>query len=473
MSSVVNSTTPVCEYFVSVRVLLIKPAGSMCEECCCGASMDTVLPAQIVHATRMLRAEGFDATLNDLQVQPPAELAAHDVAVVWVSVFDTLFEDVQLVTEAKRVGLHTVVVLNDPTGLERRLMDRFSEIDALVRLHERERTLLSLLQALDTNGAFPDTLVGTMVRRGGTVTDQGERPPEGDSLSFLPDASPVLEQLPLESYDRMVILTGRGCPHNCAFCQYRHTPVRKRRIDDILAEYDLLARRGANHITLQDINFFSDPEWAINLLKALSARSPRPTVSIDCRLEDLLDLERLWAMQAGGVVHATVGVETMSTEVQKEIHKAVPLTRLDEALRNAHRRHIMPHLSFVIGLPSDTCESLTAIERTVKKGRFVLFDISPVIPPVGSPLYEQYRTEGLLEEDTLEAYVTGLTGRPLVHSRGLTAEDLQRFRDRMYRYAASPINTLRYALSRGPRAVLNAVIARMKGRRSHGLGRRL
>jgi len=447
-----------------MKILLVKPSGSVCEECCCGGTAERSLPVQIVHAAAVLRREGLDVTLNDLQVQPALAPGEYDTVVTWVSVFDTLLADMRLVDQAKAAGATTVVVLNDPTGLERALMERFRSVDYVVRLQERERTLTRLVKALDGRGSVLEAIPGLLVRRpGGGILDTGEQPAEGKDLAFLGDTAPVLSELPLAQYTLHTVLTGKGCPFACAFCQYRKTPVRKRRVQDVLAELSLLARHGVRHVTLQDINFVSDLDWARQMLAALASARLGLRYSIDCRLEALLNTELLGLLKKARVVHTTIGVETLQPESHAVVHKSVPLDRLDEALRNCHRHGVMPHLSFMIGFPGDTAGTLAAIERRVRRSPFALFSVGFVVPPYGSALHEEYRRRGLMAAEGLEDYVNGVTGRPVVRTERLSPEDLIAARNRLMRYAGSLPYKLRYAAARRFRGNL--------GRFLMGLGR--
>lgn len=456
-----------------MRILLVKPAQSVCEECCCGSSTERVLPVQIIHAAALLRRAGFDTVINDRQVAPPAAPEGFAIVVVWLSVFETLLEELPVVEHYKRAGATTVAILNDPTGLERVLMQTAPYIDFLVRLHERERTLVDLARALRDRTATRE-IGGLMMRDdGGEVLDSGERPPLDDTLDAFTDTSGILRELPLDQYDRYSILAGKGCPHSCAFCQYRNTPVRKRAIHDIIAELRTLRSAGALHVTLQDINFFSRPAWARAMLESLCASHLGQTYSIDARLEVLLDPALVLLLRRAGVVHATIGVETLLPAGHESVNKRVPVDRLNEALVTAARNSILPHVSYIIGLPGDTPESLAAIEQQVRSGPFALFDVAFVVPSMGSPLYDTYRSNGLLRDDSLAGYTRALTSTPMIAPSGLSAAQLIDFRRRMYEYATSTAFKIRYAAAKRFRIRFQTLLSALLRRRTLRFGKRL
>jgi hypothetical protein len=426
-----------------MKILLLKPAHSVCEECCCGRTANRVLPAQIVLAAQYLINRGWDAAVCDLQVQQLPDLSAFDAVAVWLSLLETFYDEIGLVRAAKDAGATTIAIVNDPYGLELRIMEEHPCIDVLVRLYEREMALENVISRLADGGVSGDPLAGAIMRAGGILVDGGEKPVLGADCSFLSESTGVMATLPIAAYDKYFVLTGKGCPYGCAFCQYRATKPRKRRHRDILREIEFLVDRGVRHIGLLDLNFTIDPAWAFPLLDAIAARRYPTVFTLDCRLEDALNTETLDRFSRARVAETLIGIETFSEASLACVKKPIPVARIGEAMRNCAKRRIIPNLSFMIGFPDDTPRDLEAIASFVKKGRYKTYHIAYVIPALDSPLYRTYKERGLMIGDSLKDYV-GATRRPLVRSRELGAPELVEFKERTEAWANGFWNLMRY-----------------------------
>ena len=123
-----------------MKVLLLNPPKErnggyiLREECAVGSEPTNVLPSQIYLAASYLCSRGWDADPVDAR-SVKASMAGYDVAVVWVSILHSYFDDLSFLREAKAHGLRTVMVLNDPhEGFERETLEKNGFIDAAVRL---------------------------------------------------------------------------------------------------------------------------------------------------------------------------------------------------------------------------------------------------------------------------------------------------------------------------------------------------
>ncbi|MGB9617301.1 MAG: B12-binding domain-containing radical SAM protein, partial [Desulfomonilaceae bacterium] len=100
---------------------------------------------------------------------------------------------------------------------------------------EGEETLCALLNALE-KGASLESIPGLAVRLGPDIRVNPRRPLIANIDDIpIPDRSLV----PRADYFGNVLITGRGCPFNCAYCASRTLwgrQVRLRSVDSIIAE---------------------------------------------------------------------------------------------------------------------------------------------------------------------------------------------------------------------------------------------
>lgn len=187
--------------------------------------------------------------------------------------------------------------------------------------------------------------------------------------------------LPSERYIWASVQTLRGCPKHCSFCSVWRTDgqkIRYRNSDAILGEIVELRRRGFRFIALADDNFypvsFSDLSKAErrndarlteefrairqNRFKLMAglAELPRDMVFYtQITMEAAEDVAFLDAMQKANIKGALVGVESVTPEGLKSVHKDFnfaggELVQRLQAFRE-HGVHVLG--SFIFGLPGD------------------------------------------------------------------------------------------------------------------------
>jgi radical SAM superfamily enzyme YgiQ (UPF0313 family) len=196
--------------------------------------------------------------------------------------------------------------------------------------------------------------------------------------SFLPAR---WDLLPRDGYMWASVQTVRGCPKHCSFCSVWKTDgqrPRQRGVDAVIGEIVELRRRGFRFIALADDNFYpvtltdlqmasrrSDPQQletlsAIRqerfaLMERLSRLPDDMVFFTQITMEASEDPEFLEAMRRARIKGALVGVESVTAEGLKDIHK--PFNAVGEQLVDRLRafRHHGVHVlgSFIFGLPSD------------------------------------------------------------------------------------------------------------------------
>jgi radical SAM superfamily enzyme YgiQ (UPF0313 family) len=199
------------------------------------------------------------------------------------------------------------------------------------------------------------------------------------------------ELMPEGKYMWASVQTVRGCPKHCSFCSVWKTDgqqPRQRTTDTVLEEIVELRRRGFSFIALADDNFYpvtlTDLENArrrsdqsryeslqairserFELMRRLADLPSDMTFFTQITMEAAEDSEFLTAMAKARIKGALVGVEAVTPEGLKDVHKA--FNPVGESLvdrLHSFRRHGIHVLgSFIFGLPSDDSSTF---EATVK-----------------------------------------------------------------------------------------------------------
>jgi radical SAM superfamily enzyme YgiQ (UPF0313 family) len=187
--------------------------------------------------------------------------------------------------------------------------------------------------------------------------------------------------LPPDSYMWASVQTVRGCPKHCSFCSVWRTDgqkPRQRPSDSVIAEIVELRRMGFRFIALADDNFYpvsltdirlaerQNNQLRVDELKRIRAERfelmsrlaalPKDMIFFtQITMESAEDPQFLEAMRKAKIKGALVGVEAVTPEGLKAVHKDFNCSGEDLVQRLQkfadHGIHILG--SFIFGLPTD------------------------------------------------------------------------------------------------------------------------
>ncbi|MFT7663925.1 MAG: anaerobic magnesium-protoporphyrin IX monomethyl ester cyclase [Planctomycetota bacterium] len=252
-------------------------------------------------------------------------------------------------------------------GIDRELVERFSQVDAVVR-GEGEVTVPEILEQIEAGNSLEGVDGVTWRNSENEVVREADRDPIADLASLPEYARSLLE--PLASYKQITgeadglipIDSGRGCVYDCSFCtigrywgrRSRTLPV-ARLVDEILEIRQIDAARSA--YLCHDI-FGADRDYALEFCDAMIAQgSPVPW---ECRARiDHIDEELAERMGRAGCYRVLFGIESGDPNLRNQHDKHLNV-ELDLLARiEACARHgVIPILSIILGLPGEDREAL-------------------------------------------------------------------------------------------------------------------
>jgi anaerobic magnesium-protoporphyrin IX monomethyl ester cyclase len=233
----------------------------------------------------------------------------------------------------------------------------------MICVGEGEFALLELSERLD-RGEDISAIQNLWVKRDGKVFKNGLRPliEDLDILPF-PDRSLYDGCRILRSVPAMKFLTGRGCPHRCAFC-FNHSfnelyrglgrVVRKRNIDHLISEIRETAR--TYHLDLvrfPDDSFTGNRAWLLEFLGRYKKEIGLPYTGLARANE--LDEDVVVALKASGCLNVFFGVETGSEDLRNRVlKKNLTNAQLVEAARLLRKYKVRFGTYNMFGLPGET-----------------------------------------------------------------------------------------------------------------------
>jgi radical SAM superfamily enzyme YgiQ (UPF0313 family) len=330
-------------------------------------------PLGITYVAAAFAAAGAEVKILDYIVtrytpeKLKAELDAFKPdAVGATSVTLNFYGAADIVRTAKRHNPDIVTMMGGPHvsfDAENTLI-AYPEIDLIVR-GEGEQTIAELTPQLNDRNAWAG-IKGITFRQNGHLVETPQREFIED-LDTLP--LPARHLLPLSRYQALgypiSIITSRGCPYSCIFCQGRRMvgkKVRKRRAIRIVDEIEQILSYGINRINVADDLFASDKAKVKAVCGEIQKRGLSFTWSAFARV-NTVDRETLQIMKETGCDSVSFGVESGNPDMLKRIRKNITLDQARQAVRLCKEAGMLAHTSFVVGLPGESMETLEETKR--------------------------------------------------------------------------------------------------------------
>lgn len=292
----------------------------------------------------------------------------------------------------KRRSPSTIVVVGGyhATFLPREYIEAGAD---MVVMGEGEKRLPRLMELLEEEGG-PVRMEGVATREG--VTEREEiYTVDLDSQPFA-----AVDLLPLENYWElgyshgpfagryMNILTSRGCPYTCSFCQ---APAMcggrwsARSADRVLEEMEFFTDRyGITDFHIQDENFAIDRKRVEDICEGLLERGRRITFCFPSGLKmETLDLELLDLLIRAGCRYFSLSPETGSRRVLELMGKTADIDRVPQLVRKAASMGTSTCTFFVTGYPGETDEDRKETRKYIS--RLARAGVDEVIMPVLTP----------------------------------------------------------------------------------------
>ncbi|MBW2256547.1 MAG: MBL fold metallo-hydrolase [Deltaproteobacteria bacterium] len=273
---------------------------------------------------------------------------------------------------------------------------------------EGEEALVELVERLAA-GAEVTEIANLWVKTDGGVRRNPMRPPiqDLDRLPFF--AREVYPDSKLSSGHPMV-LTGRGCPFDCAFCVNptlrklyglsKSEYARRRSPESVLEELEeLMARHSVQVVEFIDDTFTLDHRWLRAFLPEYRQRIGRPFVC-DVRA-DTLDAQTVRALREAGCTAVRMGVESGSERIRQQVlRKNLSTAAIRRANRLVKSEGIRLMTYNVVGVPG---ESLDEALETLCLNRELRPDYAwcgLLQPFPGTAIRDTARACGLLPNDS-------------------------------------------------------------------------
>jgi radical SAM superfamily enzyme YgiQ (UPF0313 family) len=207
------------------------------------------------------------------------------------------------------------------------------------------------------------------------------------------------------------IVTSRGCPYNCRFCQPAErmvfgNKIKIRPVDDVINELcHLRDKYNFNSFLIHDDLFILDPNYVESFVAKYREFGFTQRFACQARADIIVNLEDRIKMLADiGLECLMIGFESGSQRILDFIDKGVTLEQSRKAVEICRKYNVKIYANFMFGLPTETKVDMDA---TVKFINWMKPDyVSPAVftPYPGSFLYDYCLERDLLLPITHERY---------------------------------------------------------------------
>ncbi len=205
-----------------------------------------------------------------------------------------------------------------------------------------------------------------------------------------------------------VVITSRGCPYHCTFCQNNDHHYRRRPPERVVDEILECKEMGYCSVDFYDNNFNQSRRHVESLCHGMIER--RVNMPWICRARvDRIDRYLIRLMAEAGCKRIHFGVESATQHILDKTNKGIRVEQSREAFALAKEAGISIVAYFIIGFPGETLEEA---KNTIR----LAFELDPeypqclaLMPIPGTPIYEEALKDpalwrGLRSEVRTESY---------------------------------------------------------------------
>ncbi|MCJ7692898.1 MAG: B12-binding domain-containing radical SAM protein [Sedimentisphaerales bacterium] len=350
--------------------------------------------------------EVLDASVDKLSIEQIGEKIKKsdpDIVGMTLSTF-SLLECIRIAKLAKEIDPKTRVIVG---GIHVYIYPRETiELGCFDYgvLGEAEHSIIRILDKIEKNESLSG-IKGIVYKENGNIieTGQPELITDLDSIAF-PDRT----LLPYKRYNSLIakvnpisiMITSRGCPCKCVFCDRPHLGkhFRVRSADNVVDEFEDCYKLGIKEILVYDDTFTINQQRVIDICKKIIERDIKIYWGIRARV-DTVNEEMLGLLKKAGCVRINYGVESGDPEVLRGLKKGITLEQVEKAFYLTKKHGIDALAYFMIGCPGDTKKTIEETLRFAKKIKPSYAHFTILMPFPSTKVYADALQKGFIKRD--------------------------------------------------------------------------
>ncbi len=431
-------------------------------------------PLGIAYIASYMEKLGYKITIIDMAaLEMNLEVLKNEIKrikpkIVGISSMTPQFRSAIAITQTiKSVDRNIPVVMGGPhvSAVSEQVLKQVEEIDFVV-IGEGEITFAELSKKIFKNNNKFCAIDGLVWRSNGSVV---KNKPRGYIEDLDSQPFPAWHLLPVKKYSPSAVggdvskqvftlLSSRGCPFQCIFCD-SHTifgrKFRGRTAENIYQEIVYLMKSfDATQFDFVDDTITINKNRLLELCDMIMDNGLNIVWMCNSRV-NTVDYEILKKMRAAGCRRIDFGVESGDPKVRKILKKGITNEQIIDAHKWAKQVGMTTTSFFMVGNPGEDFKSIKNTVEFIKEIETDFPGVSVATPFPGTELYRMAKEKGWLEEQDVTKYDSvphaSVTYKPAMRTDLMSSEEIVR----AYYYVNSKIMTLKFRTKYGKKYYFN------------------
>lgn len=323
---------------------------------------------------------------------------------------------IELARLAKSINKNILVIMGGvhPTLMYSQILEKYP-VDFIV-IGEAEDTIRELiwsinqepklwkkLKALRENQHNPFKLIKGIAYKSNYKIIKTEPRPLIKDLDSIPFPKHVYFSDKIKQSKTAFMMTSRGCPFSCLFCNtscYWGRVRRQRSVGNVIKEIICLKKLfpDLSQIYFNDDEFMINPAWVTEFSEALLKLNFKIEWECVGRVTSITE-ELVQIMQKAGCVKIDFGVESGSPKILEYIQKKITREQVINAYKICKKYNMPSSMYLMVGLPGETSETINetiSLLKECKNAEFGIPALYQVFP--GNQIYELAKSQGFIDD---------------------------------------------------------------------------
>jgi radical SAM superfamily enzyme YgiQ (UPF0313 family) len=400
-------------------------------------------PLGLLYVASALRQAGWDVDLLDLTFEKDltrlSELLDKKPTAVGMSVTSPILDRALEVLAFIKDRSPTVPVIMGGPHATAFPEDGLSKGFDFCIIGDGERAVVSLVEGIRTGDMLNVPGLAYQTPSGEKRTHDPLYVEDLDSLPF-----PNRSLLDYGKYEKVGLITTRGCPYKCFYCKPMQDKlfgrkIRRRSPANVAQEIaQVTEQMGKRLIHFRDDTItIGGLDWFTEFNRLINTSIPGG-ISFQCnsRVDQVTD-EKLKLMKEAGCNQIFFGVESGSQKVLDFYKKGTTPEQAVEAFRLCKKYKIQTVAAIMLGAPVENVEDVKLTYNLVKKIKPDNWIVYTTTPFPGNYLYEYAKENKLLRVSKSEEFDNAMNKRNgfmPIELKNLSSEDLKKYSNKIDRY---------------------------------------
>ncbi len=386
-------------------------------------------PTGLLYIATVLKNSGYNVRFIDCSVEPhyrdtlDKEILDADILGVYAMSVHVRYIVPELL-RLKKLNKRMKIVWGGPHAMLFPEQTAKSDLADIVVRSEGEDVMLEIIRGYESANADLHKIKGISFKDNGKVITTADRDfVDINSLPFVDWTFIRKEVMNVIRKSIIRVQASRGCPYSCAFCinvVTKNGRMRYRNPDKVVSEIEYLYREyGIKRVGFRDEVFMSDRRQVKEIAQGILNKGIKISWLANPRVEYLresyIDDVYLKLLADSGCDKLSCGAESGSQRILDLLRKNIKVEDVLNFVRRTKKFHIVPVVSFMTGVPTETDVEQFETLRLIRK----IASLNPEAfiagpqnfrPYPGGQLYDMcVKQYGLKTPDSLEEWANADT----------------------------------------------------------------